>query len=123
MPRKYRGVKFIKTTLLGHQVTMNDNTTRSVQERITKAKGSWKAIERRAFLYNDINVAVGIQLWNTAIYSILKYGLCALKMSDPVMIKLQQFCSKCIRNIAETNNSDYRNNQEQIETNENWGKT
>ena len=121
MPQKYRDIQFVKkTTLLGQQITLNTNTTCATQEWINKAKCAWEAIKYRAFLDNGINVAIRIQLWNTAIYSILKYGLCTLKISESVIIKLQQFCSKCIRDIAETNENKQHNNTEQNETSEEW---
>ena len=55
-----------------------------------------------------------IQLWNAAIYSILKYGVIAILISEEMQIKIQQFPSKRIRSIVETNE------QEENETND-WG--
>ena len=69
---------------------------------------------------SEIHLKTRLQLWNAAIYSIPKYGLCTLKISEAMMIKLHQFCSKCIRNITESDNNSPPHETEQSETNEDW---
>ena len=60
-------------------------------------------VKKRAFRDPDIKITARIQLWNAAIYSILKYGLSAIKISDQYRKKIQQFASKCTRSIVEAN--------------------
>ena len=61
-----------------------------------------------------------MQLWETAIYSILKYGLCALKIRDAMMVKLQQFTSKCIRDIVGAGDKEKQTIQRKTETSAQW---
>ena len=106
-PRNYRGVKFSKTaTLLGQKITLGRTTTAAVQERINKAMGAWRTIKRRACLDPEFKTNIRLQLWNTAIYSILKYVLIALKISESAAIKIRQFTSKCVRDIGEAENKN-----------------
>jgi len=50
----------------------------------------------------------------------MKYGLITLNISESIVIKLQQFRTKCIRSITDVNkNNDQRNNT-QTETEEEW---
>ena len=64
----------------------------------------------RPFLYKEIYVHYRIQLWNAAIYIILKYGLISLEISEAMRIDMQQqFTSKCIRDIAEAGTEETLN--------------
>ena len=40
-----------------------------------------------------------------------------------MLTKIQQFCSKCIRSIVESNNKEQHNNARQSETDEEWKET
>ena len=99
---KYRGIQFTKTTnLLGQPITLNNTTTKAFQDRLNKAKNAWKLIKHRSFIDPGIKLKARLQLWNAAIYSILRYGLCTLRIQEAMQIKLQQFTSKCTRDIVE----------------------
>ena len=50
LPRELRSINFAKhATLIGQKITLGENMNQAVQDRLTKAKGSWKLIKRRDF--------------------------------------------------------------------------
>ena len=61
---------------------------------------------KRAFPCQEIQITERLQLWNAAIYGILKYGLIAIKIGDQSHIKIQQFESKRILSIVEAGGGD-----------------
>ena len=100
-PAKYRDIKFTKTkTLLGQQISLN-TTTKDAQDILNKAKTAWGLIKHRAFIDHGVQKTARLQLWNAAIYSILGYGRCALRITEAMQITIHQFSSECIRCVVE----------------------
>ena len=103
---------------------MGNSATISVVGRLQKKKRAG-VIEIRAVIGKAINIHYRIQLWNTSIYSITKYGVSTLKISEAMRVKIQKFASKCTRDIAEAGTKDAKKpgkRVEERETNEAIGR-
>ena len=72
---------------------MEDSTTIAPMGRLNKSKWAWGKIKRMAVIDGDINVEYRIQLWNDAIYSIVKYGRSTSKISESMQLKIHKFPS------------------------------
>ena len=93
--------------LLGQQMTLNHQTNCTVLSRLNKARAAWNILKKRVFLDNEIKMKIKIDLFNAAIGSILKYGLSTLRTTETMDRKLQQFKSRCLREITYPNSQTH----------------
>ena len=78
----------------------------AVQARLNKAKGAWGIIKHRVFTGEQIKGKNKFDLWAAAIGAIMKYGLTTLRINENMDRKIQQFTSRCMREIIYPKTTD-----------------
>ena len=81
---------------LGSIVTENGRTSREVNVRIQKARGSFSNL-RSVWLSKSIRKGTKIRIFNACVKSVLLYGCETSLVTKDIQRKLQTFVNRCLR--------------------------
>jgi hypothetical protein len=83
---------------LGSTVAENGGTSKEVNARIQKARGSFSKL-RRVWLYKSLRKDAKIRIFNACVKSVLLYGCETWLVTNEIRRKIQTFVNKCLRYI------------------------
>ena len=83
---------------LGSIVTENGSTSREVNVRIQKARGSFSKL-RKVWLSKSLRTDIKIRIFNGCVKSVLLYGCETWLVTNEIQRKIQSFVNRCLRYI------------------------
>ena len=83
---------------LGSNVAENGGTSREVNARIQKARGSFSKL-RSEWLLKSLRKGMKIRIFNACVKSVLLYGRETWLVTKGIQRKLQTFVNRCLRYI------------------------
>jgi len=83
---------------LGSIVAENEGTSREVNARIQKARGSFSKL-RRVWLSKSLRIDTKIRIFNACVKSVLLYGCETWLVTKEIQCKIQTFVNRCLRYI------------------------
>jgi hypothetical protein len=81
---------------LGSIVAESGGTSREVNARIQKARGSFSKL-RRAWLSNSLRKDTKIRIFNSCVKSVLLYGCETWLVTNKIQRKIQTFVNRCLK--------------------------
>ena len=84
-------------SILGEEIYMAGNQSKSVAERHKKANGPWGKVGRKVFRSKTISRGVQILLWNATTRSAMIYGLRAEELPRQLLDRMGAYMYKNLR--------------------------
>ena len=101
---------------MGSTVAENGGTSREVNARIQKARGSF-SILRRVWLCKSLRKDTKIRIFNACVKSVLSYGCETWLVTNEIQHKIQTFVNRCLRYIIKNMVAKYYFQQRSMESN------
>ena len=83
---------------MGSIVAENGGTSREVNARIQKARGTFSKL-RRVWLSKSLRKDTKIRIFNVCVKSVLLYGCETWLVTNEIQHKIQTFVNRCLKDI------------------------